>query len=306
MRNLLFGPPGEGQDLAVLNIMRGREHGIPPLNDVREAIGLDRLADFSDLTGSADLAAKFAQVYSSIDEVDLWVGGLAEDKLEGSQLGATFHTIVLDQFMRLRDGDRLYFEQRLAETPDLLAQIKSTSFSDILQRNSDIDHLQDDAFIAHERIAGSGVADRIEGGKAADLMMGYDGADHLRGKQGDDDLYGGAGRDVLKGGKGDDVLNGGEGNDRMWGGQGDDIFVFDQGSGRDKVHRFDAARDRIDISDYGFRSYEELQAVGWQKGHKVILELDRDTGDQVQLVGVDIRQLGEYNFIFDDDDLPIV
>ena len=123
---------------------------MPGINDVRVAYGLTPLVAFSDLTSDPALQAQFAQVYDRIDHVDLWVGGLAEDKVAGSQLGETFHTIVLDQFMRLRDGDAYFYEKRLAETPDLLAEIKATTFADIIQRNSDIDYLQDDVFIAHE------------------------------------------------------------------------------------------------------------------------------------------------------------
>ena len=305
VRNLLFGPPGEGQDLAVLNLMRGRDHGIPGLNDVREALGLERFADFSELTSDPGVAAKFASVYATIDDVDLWIGGLAEDIVSGSQLGATFHTIVLDQFMRLRDGDRMYFEERLAETPELLSQIKNTSFSEIIQRTTGIDYLQDDVFISHDRIGGGAQGDRLVGGEAADLMMGYDGNDVLKGKHGDDDLYGGAGRDVLKGGAGNDVINGGEGNDKMWGGGGEDLFVFNEGSGRDRIYRFEADRDKLDISDYGFQSYEEVAQAAWQQGRKVVIQLDEHSGDQVQLIGVKLKDLGEHNFIIDDDEALI-
>jgi Ca2+-binding RTX toxin-like protein len=306
VRNLLFGPPGEGQDLGVLNIMRGREHGIPPLNDVREALGLERYGDFSELSKDPEIAGKFAAVYDDVDNVDLWIGGLAENKVEGSQLGATFHTIVLDQFMRLRDGDAFYYEERLSDTPDLLAQIKGTSFSDIIQRNSDVEYLQDDVFISHERVAGTASADKMDGGEYAELMMGYDGNDVLKGKKGDDDLYGGDGHDKLKGGHGDDMLNGGHGNDKMWGGRGEDIFVFDEASGRDKVYKFDAAKDKLDISAYGYSSYEELSHAAWQQGHKVVIRFENHTEDQVHLVGVSVDELGEHNFVFDDKDGALV
>lgn len=306
VRNLLFGQSGEGSDLAVLNIMRGREHGIPPLNDVREALGLERYGDFSDLSNDPEIVAKFASVYDDIDNVDLWIGGLAEDKVEGSQLGATFHTIVLDQFMRLRDGDAYYFEERLADTPDLLAQIKDTSFSDIIQRNSDIDHLQDDVFISHERVGGSASADKMIGGDGAELMMGYDGNDVIKGRKGDDDLYGGAGRDKIKGGDGNDMINGGEGNDKMWGGRGEDIFVFDEASGVDRIYKFDAANDKLDISAYGYTSYEQLAHAAWNEGHKAVIRFENHTDDQVQLIGVSIDQLGEHNFIFGDEDDVLV
>ena len=47
VRNFLFGPPGAGGfDLASLNIQRGRDHGLPDYNSVREQLGLGRVESF--------------------------------------------------------------------------------------------------------------------------------------------------------------------------------------------------------------------------------------------------------------------
>lgn len=239
VRNLLFGPGDSGRDLAVLNILRGRDHGIPTLNNMRADLGLDVYTDFTQLTSDPVLAAQLAQSYTSIDTVDLWVGGLTEDKVTGSQLGSTFQAIVLDQFLRLRDGDRFYFEERLKDFPELLAEIKDTNYSEIIVRNTDIDYLQDDAFVAHTRIGGTWDDDYLEGTNSHDLILGFDGNDNLVGRRGDDDLYGGdghdylrgqAGNDVLNGEAGDDVLVGGNGNDELAGGSGDDWLSGGRGN----------------------------------------------------------------------------
>ena len=47
--------------------------------------------------------------------IDLWVGGLIEDILPGSQLGPTFLCIIADQFKRSRAGDR-YVERFIVLT----------------------------------------------------------------------------------------------------------------------------------------------------------------------------------------------
>ncbi len=53
------------------------------------------------------LRRKLEEVYVSVDNIDLWVGGVAEQPLtEDSRVGPTFRCILIDQFRRLRDGDR--------------------------------------------------------------------------------------------------------------------------------------------------------------------------------------------------------
>ena len=396
VRNLLFGEEGDGSDLAVLNIMRGRDHGLGTLNDTREAMGLERHESFEDLTSDPVLAAALESVYGDVDNVDLWVGGLAEDTVPGSQLGETFHKVVLDQFMALRDGDRHYFETRLADNPELLEEILDTSYSDILLRNTDVEYLQDDVFVAHDRVGGTSENDALTGSDSHDLIIGFEGDDHVSGGEGDDDLYGGEGRDFLNGGAGDDVIdgeegdgainagagddeiqggsdggviytgsgndaatggagtdtvfadgngakvveagpgddkifkgvgegdgnlsggagndtitvadganviNGGTGNDTIRVGKDADVVVFDENSGADRVERFDATEDLLDVSAYGFSSYEALSAAISGEGSDTLIELDAQSGSQVLLTGISPEQLNASNFILSDANL---
>ena len=46
--------------------------------------------------------------YNSIDDVDLWAGGMMETTTQGP--GETFKAIISDQFRRIRNGDRFWFE----------------------------------------------------------------------------------------------------------------------------------------------------------------------------------------------------
>lgn len=231
VRNMLFGD--RARDLFVLNVMRGRDHGLPTLNEVRASLGLAVYTDFSDVTADTGVQQALASVYASVSDIDLWVGGLAEDAVGGGQLGETFQTIVLDQFMRLRAADRYYFEHRLAADPDLVDEIKHTTLSDIILRTTGIDYFQDDAFIAHQRISGNNKSNLIKGGDDPELMIGWGGNDKMLGGDGDDDLYGGYGNDRLYGGHGDDVVVGEQGHDILRGGWGDDEMAG--GSGRDKL-----------------------------------------------------------------------
>lgn len=53
---------------------------------------------------------RLARLYKSVDDIDLYVGGLAEKHLPGSMLGPVFSCLIADQFARLKEGDRYFYE----------------------------------------------------------------------------------------------------------------------------------------------------------------------------------------------------
>ena len=139
LRNFLFGPPGAGGfDLASLNIQRGRDRGLPCLNDVRIALGLEPHEDFSDITANPELQEQLRLAFGDVDQIDLWVGGISEDALaaEGSQLGETFRAIVVMQFTALRDYDRFWWERDLTRAEQNM--VKKTTLAKIILRNTSI------------------------------------------------------------------------------------------------------------------------------------------------------------------------
>ena len=153
VRNFLFGAPGQGGfDLAALNIGRGREHGIDDYNAVREAFGLSRVASFAEITDDVALQETLAATYTSVDDIDLWVAGLAEKHLPGSSLGETFTAILVDQFTRLRDGDRFWYENVLSQ--EMVRRVERTSLTDIVRRNTSLRNLQRDVFVFDVSIEG--------------------------------------------------------------------------------------------------------------------------------------------------------
>jgi hypothetical protein len=154
VRNFLFGPPGAGGfDLASLNIQRGRDHGLADYNATRVAYGLPAVTSFSQITRDAEVQAALEEMYGDVDDVDLWVGGLAEAHIRGGSLGPLFTAIVADQFERLRDGDRFWYERDLNRRE--LAQVRSTSLADVISRNTTTTNLQDDVFYFHTSISGT-------------------------------------------------------------------------------------------------------------------------------------------------------
>jgi peroxidase len=156
VRNFLFGFPGAGGlDLAAININRGRERGIADYNTVRTSLGLPRLNSFDELTEDADEADLMEEVYGNIDNIDAWVGMLAETHLKDALFGNLVTTMMERQFQVLREGDRFYFEN-MDFTQEELDDVSSVSMRDLLMRNTSISIMQEEVFkaIPHDNIEG--------------------------------------------------------------------------------------------------------------------------------------------------------
>ncbi len=146
VRNFLFGPPGAGGfDLASLNIQRGRDHGLASYNQTREAYGLRPHRRFEDVTSDRSTQQQLRDTYGSVDNIDLWVGGLAEEHVRGAMVGETFRAILVDQFERLRDGDSFWYEHILPG--DMIDMVEDQTLRRIIERNSDVRGLQRDLFL---------------------------------------------------------------------------------------------------------------------------------------------------------------
>ena len=146
VRNFLFGAPGAGGfDLASLNIQRGRDHGLPSYNDARWMMGLTPRASFAEVNSDPDVQARLASVYADVDEIDLWVGALAEERVNGGHVGELAFLVITRQFTALRDGDRYWYQAAL--TPEEGDVVESTTLADVIRRNTSIGaELGDDVF----------------------------------------------------------------------------------------------------------------------------------------------------------------
>jgi len=149
IRNLLFaglvGGEVDQMDLIAIDIQRGRDVGLGLLNQTRRALWLPPYRSFAELTSDFVLQRNFADLYGSIDNVDLFMGGLAERHVDGSELGRTFQTIVAWQFDNLRTGDRFFWENQDFDTQTRW-MIKRTTLAQLIRRNTDTIHLQDWVF----------------------------------------------------------------------------------------------------------------------------------------------------------------
>ncbi|MBS1158828.1 MAG: hypothetical protein H6R15_1247, partial [Proteobacteria bacterium] len=78
---------------------------------------------------------------TGLDDVDLWIGGLAEEKMPfGGMLGSTFNFVFETQLEALQDGDRFYYLHRLAGA-NFLKELENNSFANLVMLNTDATHL---------------------------------------------------------------------------------------------------------------------------------------------------------------------
>ncbi|CAI8893376.1 serralysin [Pseudomonas jessenii] len=339
LRNNLLGLP---LDLPALNLARGRDTGIPTLNEARRefyastgdsqlrpyiswadlaehlkhpeslvnfiaafgthgaltAADVDTMLEMravaaalvfggsavinagtaNERTFTANLADRVAFLNSSgiyamvngvtttgVDDIDFWVGGLAEQKMPfGGMLGSTFNFVFETQMEALQNGDRFYYLARTAGL-DFGAELENNSFAKLIMLNSDVTHLSNTVFLTPTftlevdpttQFTGLGVGGRadptggimINGVEVVPLVirdnpdtvgpdtnyLQYTGEDHIvmGGTAGNDIIISGEGDDTLYGDAGNDRLEGGAGNDAVLGGDGDDIISDSFGDNR--------------------------------------------------------------------------
>ncbi|WPC06764.1 peroxidase family protein [Pseudomonas benzenivorans] len=212
-------------------------------------VAADRL-DF--LHGTGDWASGADGVtITGVDDIDFWVGGLAEKQMPfGGLLGSTFNFVFETQMEALQSGDRFYYLGRLAGL-NFLTEMEDNSFAKLVMRHTDALHLPADIFSTPGLILeadqsrqfneGLGNADPVGEDPLIPLVMRddpgteaveanylhYTGDEHvvLGGTDGDDTLISSIGDDTLWGDAGNDRLEGGDGNDVIEGGDGDDIIT---------------------------------------------------------------------------------
>ena len=315
----LATPDGtSGFSLAALNILRGQDHGLNSYVEIRAALLGDidpaRLdpTDFSVITSNPETAAALATAFGVVGAVDVWTGGLSEDHIPGTQMGALFTHIIADQFTRSAAADAGFGQIDPALSDAITAEIAGTSLADIITRNSDVEHLQQDVFTAANRIGGDDGRDRLTGTGGDDLILGFGGNDRISARSGDDTVFGGSGRDMIRGNRGDDALfgeagrdslyggrgadmleggagrdrlfggrdndrlDGGTGNDVLTGGRGADVFVFAEGGGDDRITDFRAG-DVIELSGFGITDFDSLTAHISRQGCHTRIEIGDDS-----------------------------
>ncbi len=190
---------------------------------------------------------------TGLGNIDLWIGGLAEEKMPfGGMLGSTFNFVFENQLEKLQDGDRFYYLERTAGLA-FNAELEGNSFAKLIMANTDATHLPGLVFStptwilevdSTKQYTGEGPdgrADPTNGDPLAPLVirdnpetvgpdtnyLRYTGEDHivLGGTSDNDIMISSIGDDTIWGDEGNDRIDGGYGNDQLRGGTGDDIIT---------------------------------------------------------------------------------
>jgi len=238
------------------------------------------------------------------NDIDLWLGGLAEQKVPNGLLGSTFDFIFAAQMNDLQAGDRLSTLRRLSDANllqnNMLQEMEGQTLADIIMRNTNARHLYAsifsvaDAYVeidapgtwapashiaSNDGRIGDGWILVDEGVKnftatnLSEMIGGTAITDIVKGMGGNDTIYGDGAGDNLDGGDGDDFLFGGQGADTLTGGAGADFIRGDEGS--DTINA-DEGNDEA----YGGTGFDEIH--GGAGNDKLVggVDADRIFGDE--------------------------
>ncbi|XP_051278095.1 eosinophil peroxidase-like isoform X1 [Dicentrarchus labrax] len=128
-------------DLAALNMQRGRDHGLPGYNKWRKFCGLSQpqnQAQLAEVLNNTDLAERLLDLYGTPDNIDVWLGGVAEPFVRGGRVGPLFACLIATQFQKIRQGDRLWWENEGVFTEAQRESLRETSLARIICDNTGI------------------------------------------------------------------------------------------------------------------------------------------------------------------------
>ncbi|QEG37052.1 peroxidase family protein [Bythopirellula goksoeyrii] len=134
--------------LGAIDIQRARDHGLPDYNTFREAYQLPRVTSFTDITPDVAIQQTLEAIYGNVDSIDPIVGALAEAHLSDASVGPLVAAVYAEQFRRLRDGDRFWYQNDPDFTPEELDVLQRTTLADIIRRNTGVLEIPDNVFFS--------------------------------------------------------------------------------------------------------------------------------------------------------------
>eukprot|EP00916_Digyalum_oweni_P013233 GHVL01021735.1.p1 GENE.GHVL01021735.1~~GHVL01021735.1.p1 ORF type:complete len:642 (-),score=79.75 GHVL01021735.1:711-2636(-) len=113
-------------------------------------LGLAELESFDEITKDHDKNEMLKKLYNNdLENVDLVIGAVIEDKGQGAIVGSAFQKIFAEQLLLWKTFDPNWFENKLSENE--LSYIMNRNLADVIYENSDLRVIQNNAFIVPSR-----------------------------------------------------------------------------------------------------------------------------------------------------------
>ncbi|KAG0033746.1 hypothetical protein BGZ82_005992 [Podila clonocystis] len=127
---------GAPLDLAMLDVLRGRDRLLPKYNEARAIFNLPRAKSFAEISPNAKVQTALQRLYATVDDVEMSVGALCEDHdLPNSSLGPLFRAGIMAQFVAIRDSDRFWYEVPGVLDDGVLELVQRTTLRDLFLRH---------------------------------------------------------------------------------------------------------------------------------------------------------------------------
>lgn len=128
---------GQRIDLGTVDVLRDRERGVRRYNDFREQLRMPRIKSFDKLTPNPEWNRQIAEIYDSVDDVDLQVGLLGEEPPEGFGFSDTAFRIFILMASRRLKSDRFFTRDYTPEvyTAQGLEWIDRNNMGDVIVRH---------------------------------------------------------------------------------------------------------------------------------------------------------------------------
>jgi peroxidase len=177
-------------DLIAEDIQRGRDHGLPDYNTLRDVLERIRptgrsfplVTSFDQISSDPDIQATLSELYDGdVNNIDMLTGLAAEDLPRDrfgnvtSSMGPTAAEVVRVTLQRLRDGDRFFYKNPILNgglfTSEEIEEIDATKLSDIIRRNTNVQDIQDNVFFAPTTSSVTGNTSPLFGGSSNDNLL---------------------------------------------------------------------------------------------------------------------------------------
>ena len=129
------GTAGTLFDLPAINLARDLELGLPSYNQARVGFGLPAVKSFSQ-TFDTDSAARLASAYATVDDIDLFAGGICEQSTGAGHTGPLITAVLLRQLEDLRAADRFWYENVLSKRE--IDEVERYTLATLIAKNSGV------------------------------------------------------------------------------------------------------------------------------------------------------------------------